>query len=494
LVARIIVPVKCCAINNSANNTLERQVHDTLEREAHDTPERDAHRLRIGVLWAVVLAVLLVGIGLAIPNLRSVLNRAVNASWGWLVLGLALELASCIGYVGVVRLVLRRGPAGVVRRLAWAEMAFGAVVPVGGAGGLAVGAWAMRTWGAPWSRVANRSAVIFLLTSAVNAAVLGLAGIGVALGIGSQRSGLTYGLLPGGLALAALAAFLLFPLLSAPAEPRPHKLRHRVQASLHGLGVWVRDTESVAFAGDWRLIGALAYLLCDIAVLWACLRAVGLSAPILAVVVGYQLGYLANLLPVPGGIGVLDGGLLAALVLYKLPVAQAAAAVILYHAIALWLPTIGGTLGFVSLRRSLGLQHARRDERPNPYQHPSGAGRIVRSGDAAAPSSGAQLDAEPLTQATPSVIGDVHGAAACGGLDPAELKHPLGEGSPQSARQVVALLAPINAASSQRASPGLERRELDPERAQLGTAELGEAVVGERAVLGEPPSLEHRVQ
>lgn len=337
MASRTIGSINCCAIKNLAENT----------------PERDAHRLRNGIVWAAVLGVLLVGIGLAIPSLRSVLNRAADASWGWLALAAVLELASCLGYVAVVRLVLSQGPAPTVRRLAWAEMAFGAVVPVGGAGGLAVGAWAMRARGIPWSRVANRSAVIFLLTSAVNAAVLSLAGIGVWLGIGSDRSGLTYGLLPGGLALAALVAVLLLPLLAAPSESGRPGLRHRLRMSLHGLGTWVRDTEEVTFAGDWRLIGAAAYLLCDIAVLWTCLKAVGVDAPLLALVVGYQLGYLASLLPVPGGIGVLDGGLLAALVLYKLPVTQAAAAVILYHAIALWIPTLGGTWGFVSLRRRL---------------------------------------------------------------------------------------------------------------------------------------------
>jgi uncharacterized membrane protein YbhN (UPF0104 family) len=270
-----------------------------------------------------------------------------------LLFGMALEIASCVGYVGVVRLVLKRGPAPIIRRLAWAEMAFGAVVPVGGAGGLAVGAWVMRARGASWSRVANRSAVIFLLTSAVNALVLGLAGVGVWLGVGSHRSGLMYGLLPGGLALATLGTFMLLPHVREPAEARRHDLRHRVQSMLHGLGVWVRDTEAVAFSRDWRLIGAPAYLVCDIAVLWACLRAVGVNPPVLALVVGYQLGYLSNLLPVPGSIGVLDGGLLAALVLYKLPVAPTAAAVILYHAIALWIPTLGGTWGFISLRRGL---------------------------------------------------------------------------------------------------------------------------------------------
>ena len=59
---------------------------------------------------------------------------------------------------------------------------------------------------------------------------------------------------------------------------------------------------------------------------------------------------MANIVPIPGGLGVLDGGLLAALALYGISPERAAAAVVLYHAIALWLPTIGGTIGFVRLR------------------------------------------------------------------------------------------------------------------------------------------------
>ena len=156
--------------------------------ESTGSPDGDAHRLRNGLIWTGALALLLLGIGLAVPDLRSILGRAADAKAGWLVLGVALEIASCLGYVAVVRLVLHRAPTREARRLAWAEMAFGAVVPVGGAGGLAVGAWAMRAWGIAWSRIVNRSMVIFLLTSAVNAAVLGLAGLGVWVGLGSGQT------------------------------------------------------------------------------------------------------------------------------------------------------------------------------------------------------------------------------------------------------------------------------------------------------------------
>ncbi len=295
----------------------------------------------------MALGVLLLAIGLAVPDLREVLRRVAHAETGWLVLAVALEVASCLGYVATVRLVLNRGPAREVRRLAWAEMAFGAVVPVGGAGGLAVGAWAMRAWGIAWSRIANRSAVIFLLTTAINGAVLVLAGIGVWLGVGSAKTGLVYGLVPALAVAAGMGFFLLLPRGLARRAPG-----RRLKSALGRVGTWVRSAETTAFTPNWRLLGAVGYLLFDIAVLWVCLKAVGVSAPPLALIVGYQVGYLANLIPIPGGLGVLEGGLLAALLLYGLPAAPTAAAVILYHAIALWVPTLGGTIAFAQLRQS----------------------------------------------------------------------------------------------------------------------------------------------
>jgi uncharacterized membrane protein YbhN (UPF0104 family) len=319
--------------------------------ESRTGVQGDARRLRNGLIWTAVLLAMLLGIGLAVPDLRSVIDRASDAGVGWLAAGAALEVASCLGYVAVMRLVLPRAPARDVRRLAWAEQAFGAVVPVGGAGGLAVGAWAMRNWGVPWSRIANRSAVIFLVTSAVNALVLGLAGFGVVFGLGHGHvhDTLIYGLIPTVIAFGGLAFFMSLPWLIKPDRAE----RGRLGAALWRLATWVRDSETIAFTPDWRLIGAVGYLVFDIAVLWACLRAVGVTAPVPALVVGYQIGYLANLLPVPGGVGVLEGGLLGALLLYGLPAAPTAAAVVLYHAIALWVPTLGGTYGFARLRSAL---------------------------------------------------------------------------------------------------------------------------------------------
>jgi uncharacterized membrane protein YbhN (UPF0104 family) len=334
----------------SDKNTLPGPVQSPqVGSDSSSSAEGDAHRLRNGVIWTAALGVMFLAIGLAVPDLRDVLDRIAHARAGWLVLAVALEIASCLGYVAVVRLVLRNGPAREVRRLAWAEQAFGAVVPVGGAGGLAVGAWAMRAWGFSWSRIVNRSAVIFLLTSAVNGSVMVVAGLGVWAGIGTHRPGLVYGLVPAGATLVGLGVFGVTPYLARRVGAEPG----RVGALVQRVASWVRDSAAVAFQRDWRVLGSIGYLAFDIAVLWACLRAMGASVPLLALVVGYQVGYLANLIPIPGAIGVLEGGLLGALILYGLPAAPTAAAVVIYHAIALWVPTIGGTISFVALRKTV---------------------------------------------------------------------------------------------------------------------------------------------
>lgn len=83
------------------------------------------------------------------------------------------------------------------------------------------------------------------------------------------------------------------------------------------------------------------------------LAAVGPLPPVAALVIAYLVGYLANAIPVPAGIGVLDAGLVGALTMYGLPLTHAAAAVLLYHAVAFWSPALGGTIAYVPLRHRL---------------------------------------------------------------------------------------------------------------------------------------------
>jgi uncharacterized protein (TIRG00374 family) len=114
----------------------------------------------------------------------------------------------------------------------------------------------------------------------------------------------------------------------------------------------------------WRMLGAVGYLGFDIAVLGALFAATGHPIPVDALVLGYIIGYIANVLPVPGGFGVLEGGLAGMLIAYGAPATQAAAAVVVYHAIAFWIPSLGGLVGYASLRRRQAREAARSDAAP----------------------------------------------------------------------------------------------------------------------------------
>jgi uncharacterized membrane protein YbhN (UPF0104 family) len=63
-------------------------------------------------------------------------------------------------------------------------------------------------------------------------------------------------------------------------------------------------------------------------VLWVTFHAVGADVPLSVVLMGYLIGQLGGLLPLPGGVGGIDGGLIGTLVVYGAPAAATATAVL----------------------------------------------------------------------------------------------------------------------------------------------------------------------
>jgi len=101
------------------------------------------------------------------------------------------------------------------------------------------------------------------------------------------------------------------------------------------------------------LLGAVAWWAFDIAVLWACFHAFGEPPTIPVLVMAYFTGMLGNLLPLPGGIGGVEGGMIGALIAFDVPSGLAVVSVLSYRAFAFWLPTIPGLLAYVGLRRTV---------------------------------------------------------------------------------------------------------------------------------------------
>jgi uncharacterized membrane protein YbhN (UPF0104 family) len=307
----------------------------------------NAHIVRrvilVGLLSAAIASVLL-----AVPGLKGVASQITHLDAGWVVAAVALELGSCVAFVVVFRLFFDELPPGVTSELAWTEQGAGALLPGGGVGALAIGGWLLRREGISKRQVIERSSGLFFLTSAVNVAALVGAGALLAAGVVAGPHDLLRTAVPVLGGLAVTVAVLVVPIVTR------RKARIGRRGWLIDLVAGIDGARRSVASPSWRLIGALGYLGLDIAALWATFAATGHPLPIAPLVLAYLIGYLANLIPVPGGFGVLEGGLAGALIAYGASATQAAAAVIVYHAIAFWIPSLGGLLGYARLRRRSG--------------------------------------------------------------------------------------------------------------------------------------------
>jgi uncharacterized membrane protein YbhN (UPF0104 family) len=322
---------------------------DQSSRPEHVDGAKARRSLRNGFITLILGLALAGGLLLAVPGLKGVATTLSNMKPGWVVIAVLLEVLSCACYVVVFLQVFERAPLRVGARIALSEEAFGAAVSLGGVGSLAVGGWLMVERGAPGGRIAERSAVLFLYTSAINVITLILAGLGLFLGLPGPSNPLL-SIVPAAVGVLVLVLFLMLPRyvdrIVRRLEPG------RLQTFLIETAASVRDTERLIFHPDWRIAGAIGYLWFDIAVLFACFAAAGHMPPLAPVVLAYQIGYLSNFIPAPGGIGVLDGSMIGMLVLYGVGGTVAAAATLAYHAISLWVPAIWGTIAFIALLKT----------------------------------------------------------------------------------------------------------------------------------------------
>jgi uncharacterized membrane protein YbhN (UPF0104 family) len=313
-----------------------------------------SRRLRNGLISLAVFFALIVALLLAVPGLRSAGERITDASAGWITVGIGFELLSCAGYVVLFELVFKMERR-FSRRLALSELAVNSVVSVSGIGGIALGAWVLRTKGVAVERIAKRSVLMFVLTSAVNVSAVAVIGVMMWLGLlpGSQNALLT--LLPATLAIAVILGTLAVAALAGRLATRGGMRDGRMHVALVAVSDGVQGALRLIGKRDWRLLGAVGYCLFDVLVMYVCLVAYGPTPTFWAVAMAYLVGLFANSIPIPAGLVAVEGGLIGMLVLFHVrPVSAVVAAVVTYRAISLWLPALIGSAAFFSLRREIG--------------------------------------------------------------------------------------------------------------------------------------------
>jgi uncharacterized membrane protein YbhN (UPF0104 family) len=274
----------------------------------------------------------------------------------WLVLAAGLELASFAAYCVVFRAVFDGHGGRLTLRestlITMAGVAATRLVATGGAGGIVLMAWALRRRGYRAKAVGVGMVAFYVLLYGVYMAALVLAGAGLATGLlpGDAPDAVT--VLPAlfGLGVILTALALTFVPRDLGARLRRRVLR-RLAVAPAVFGAGVRRAIALLRTGDWRLSGAVGWWAFDIAVLWACFEAFGDAPPAGVLVMAYFVGMLGNLLPLPGGVGGVDGGMIGVLIACGVDGGLAIVAVLTYRAFAFWLPTLPGIAAYLSLRR-----------------------------------------------------------------------------------------------------------------------------------------------
>ena len=318
--------------------------------------ELDSRRLRRRVLQVSALFAAIALLAWLAPGLDSIRARLQDADPGWLVLGVVLEVASCASYVAMFGPVFCESMAlRTSAEIGLAELGVGSLVPAGGLGGLALGVWALRRGGMPTDQVATRSVAFFLIKCAANFVAVAVGGTLLWLGVGPSLSpALT--ILPAGLALAVMGAVASLPVFLARATGDG-----RVARAARTLGRGVSEALRLLRTGNPAIVlGSLGYWAFDNMVLWACFRGFGVHLALTVVLMGYLIGQLGGLLPIPGGLGGVEGGLVGTLVVYGVSLRDAVAAVLAYRVIQFWIPLLLSLPAVVSLQRGHN-----RPERPD---------------------------------------------------------------------------------------------------------------------------------
>jgi uncharacterized membrane protein YbhN (UPF0104 family) len=320
------------------------------DRRDDDWPER-LHRVRrrrvaVAIALGVVLAASAVALLAHVGQLESVADRLRHASTGLLLLAVGLEALSFAGYVVLTRLVFR--PA--APRVSWVqslELTLAGVVATrlvtaAGAGGLALTVWVLRAAGLDGRAAAERLGGFLVVLYSVFFCALLLDGVGLAAGV---LHGAPHGLAVAGAAVGALVIVAGLSMLLLP----PSLDRVVLAVPREGVSLALR----VARRSPWALVAALVWWAFDIAVLWTTFQMFGAPPGAGVLVLCYFLGQMAQILPLPGGVGPVEGGLIAAFVACGVPVSLAILAVLSYQAISTWLPALPGAWAYLRLRRTV---------------------------------------------------------------------------------------------------------------------------------------------
>jgi putative heme transporter len=335
----------------------------------HEEMPRIPVTRRRAMLFAAFVIVALAFLYVVLPQLGGVKHTLARLNDGdswWLGMAVLLELLSMAAYLAIFQGV-HVPPGSPIRvresyQIMMAGLAATRLFAAGGAGGVAVTAWALRRSGMERRDVATRMIAFLVLIYGVYMVAMIVCGVGLYTGLfpGEHPFAITIG-------PAIVGVLVITVFLGIAFVPEDLERRLSITSTDERLGRWVRRLAAgpAALSGgvhyawgllrrpEWALAGTIGWWGFNIAVLYAAFRAFGQPPPTAVLIQAYFVGLLANLLPLPGGIGGVDGGMIGALVAFGGSVGLAVPAVLTYRLLAFWLPSIPGAIAYFQLRRTV---------------------------------------------------------------------------------------------------------------------------------------------
>ncbi len=310
-----------------------------------DGSQAMGYRKAASIAATTLIGAASVGLLLWVAPLSSIIRQLGHMNVWWITAAVAFEIASCFSYPVVFRRFFPEPPRGISSRVAWIAMGAGAILPGGDISSAAATGLMLRKHGIGATRLASRCVSLMTLLILFGFVVNGAAALWLLVGLpGGPHSLLKAGgpLLVSIIVLGGSAALML-------ALRRRKTDRSRIlRIAGDGIdGAWAAGRK-LGFA----VLGSAGFLLLDIGALWATAMGTGHPIPLPALMLAYFIGYLATMIPVPAGIGVLDSGLAGCLVLYGMNPAASVGAVLMYHLIAIWVPACGGLIAWAPVRRA----------------------------------------------------------------------------------------------------------------------------------------------
>jgi putative heme transporter len=339
---------------------------EAREEVGRETPSLPTGRALL--VLALVIVVAISALYVVLPALAGLKDTSARLAEGNLPLLLCAALLEVLSFVSYV--ILFRGVFAGSVAIGWREsylitmagVAATRLLATAGAGGVVLTVWALRRLGMGHREIASRESSFLVLLYGIFMAVLVIGGVGLRIGVlpGPAPFGLTV--------VPAIfgATVITLALLAARFAPDIGRATRRVRrAAGHAskvsrafatapaaVATGVRGAILMTRTRRPELLGAFGWWGFDIAVLFVCLRAFGGHPPVSIVVMAYFVGMLANALPVPGGIGAVDGGMIGALIGFGVDTSLAVVGVLTYRLLAFWLPVIPGIVAYVQLLRS----------------------------------------------------------------------------------------------------------------------------------------------